>query len=96
MLNKNIVHLINDIFWNMLFKGETQAGKVMHVIPIACLISIISIIHDIPIAHIMSIISIIRGLCESPGESLRDFHWRRRGFSLQHRSQICYVAVTQG
>ena len=24
MLNKNILHLINDIFWNMVFKTETQ------------------------------------------------------------------------
>ena len=72
----------------MLFKREAQAGKVMHVIPIACPISIISIINDITIAHIISIISIIWGLCESPRESLRDFHWRRRGFSLQRSSQI--------
>ena len=46
MLNKNIVHLIDDIFWNMGFKTETQADKVMHIIPIARIISIISIIRD--------------------------------------------------
>ena len=43
VLNKNIVHLIDDIFWNMGFKTETQADKVMHIIPIALIISIISI-----------------------------------------------------
>ena len=43
MLNKNIVHLM---FWNMGFKTETQADKVMHIIPIARIISIISIIRD--------------------------------------------------
>ena len=47
MLNKNIVHLIDDIFWNMGFKTETQADMVMHIIPIARIISIISIIRDI-------------------------------------------------
>ena len=46
MLNKNIVHLIDDIFWNMGFKTETQADKVMHIIPIARILSIISIIRD--------------------------------------------------
>ena len=46
-LNKNIVHLIDDIFWNMGFKTEMQADKVMHIIPIARIISIISIIRDI-------------------------------------------------
>ena len=46
MLNKNIVHLIDDIFWNMGFRTETQADKVMHIIPIARIISIISIIRD--------------------------------------------------
>ena len=47
VLNKNIVHLINDIFWNMGFKMETQADKVIHIIPIVRIISIISIIRDI-------------------------------------------------
>ncbi len=47
VLNKNIVHLIDDIFWNMGFKTETQADKVMHIILIARIMSIISIIRDI-------------------------------------------------
>ena len=32
MLNKNIVHLIDDIFWNMGFTTQTQADKVMPII----------------------------------------------------------------
>ena len=55
MLNKNIVHLIDDIFWNMGFKTETQADKVMHII------SIISIISIMRIICIISIIRIIAG-----------------------------------
>ena len=30
MLNKNIAHLIDDIFWHMGFKTETQADKVIN------------------------------------------------------------------
>ena len=44
MLNKNIVHLIDEIFWNMGFKTETQADKVMHIISIIRIISIMCII----------------------------------------------------
>ncbi len=32
ILNKSIVHLINDIFWHMGFKTETQAEKVILII----------------------------------------------------------------
>ena len=46
MLNKNIVHLIDDIFWNMGFKTETQADKVVHIMHIIPIICIISIVHD--------------------------------------------------
>ena len=59
ILNKNLVHLINGIFWNMGFKTETQAGKVVHVIPVARIISIISIIRGLLIMCMISIIRII-------------------------------------
>ena len=59
MLNKNIVHLIDDIFWNMGFKTETQADKVMLIISIKRIISIICII------QIVSLIRIIAGLSGS-------------------------------
>jgi len=39
MLNKNIVHLIDDIFWNMGFKTETQADKVLQIISIIHIIA---------------------------------------------------------
>ena len=55
MLNKNIVHLIDDIFWNMGFKMETQADKVMLIISIKRIISIMCII------LIISLIRIIAG-----------------------------------
>jgi hypothetical protein len=41
LLNKKIVHLIDDIFWNMGFKTETQAEKVILIIPIIRIIDII-------------------------------------------------------
>ncbi len=53
MLNKNIVHLIDKIFWNMGFKAETQADKVMLF---TLIISIISKILIISIKLIMHII----------------------------------------
>ncbi len=43
LLNKKIVHVINDIFWNMGFKTETQAEKVMHIIAIISIKPIIPI-----------------------------------------------------
>ena len=51
MLNKNIVHLIDDIFWNMGFKTETRADKVIHIIPIIRVSVIILIISIISIVH---------------------------------------------
>ena len=49
IMNKNIVHLIDDIFWNMGFKTETQADKVMPIIRVIFIISIISLIQIIRI-----------------------------------------------
>jgi hypothetical protein len=51
MLNQNIIHLIYDIFWNMGFKMETQADKIM---------PIIRVIYIICITLIVSLILIIR------------------------------------
>ena len=56
MLNQNIVHLIDDIFWNMGFKTETQAEKVQYNMLIIYIISIISVMR---IMHIILIIFII-------------------------------------
>ena len=63
ILNRKIVHLIDEMFWNMGFKSETQAEKVIsiiHTIPIMTailLIRIIVVIHIIPIILIISLIS---------------------------------------
>ena len=50
VLNKNIVHLIEEIFWNLGFKHENQAEMVILIIRIICVI---------PIIYFMSIILII-------------------------------------
>ncbi len=51
ILNKNIVHLIDDMFWYMGFKTESQAEKV------------ILIIHFITIIPLITIITLIRIIC---------------------------------
>ncbi len=46
-LNKNIVHLIDDIFWNMPFKNPAQADRViMFIIFIMLIMRIMEIIND--------------------------------------------------
>jgi hypothetical protein len=44
ILNKNIVHLVDDMFWNMGFKTEKQTEMVISVILIILIIRIILII----------------------------------------------------
>jgi hypothetical protein len=34
LISKSLIHLINDIFWNLGFKNETQAEKVIVIIRI--------------------------------------------------------------
>ena len=48
ILNKNIVHLVDDMFWNMGFKTEKQSELVISIIHI---ISIIFIKHIMPIKY---------------------------------------------
>jgi len=43
LLNKNFVHFIDDIFWNMGFKTETQAA-IIAIMPIKLIIAFILII----------------------------------------------------
>ncbi len=57
ILNKNTVNLIDDIFWNMGFKTETQAEKVI--------IHIMFITFIIHLKFIILIISVILGSCRS-------------------------------
>ena len=54
LLNKNIVHLVYDMFWNMGFKTEKQTELVISII------HIISIIYIKVVIYIILIISVIR------------------------------------
>ena len=40
ILNKNIVHLVDDMFWNMGFKTEKQTEQVISIIHIISIIYI--------------------------------------------------------
>ena len=55
LFNKNMIYLIDEIFWNLGFKNETQAEKVV--------IHIILLIYVILLKHIILIISIISQVC---------------------------------
>ena len=67
LLNKNIVHLIDDIVWHMSFKNPTHADRVIMLIMLIMLIvrniliiCIMVIMRVMPITRIMVIIFIIR------------------------------------
>jgi hypothetical protein len=53
ILNKKIVHWIDDIFWHMGFKTETQAEKVILIIRFIAFITIITLITLILIIRII-------------------------------------------
>jgi hypothetical protein len=53
LLNKNIVHLIDDFFWNMGFKHETQPEKVILIMLIICVIKFMIIMRIILIILII-------------------------------------------
>ena len=60
LVNKNIVHLIDDIFWNLGFKTDTQAEKVTtEIMIIICIMHIILIMTIILIMYIIQIMHII-------------------------------------
>ncbi len=56
MINKELFHLINYIFWNYGFKKEIQAEKVINIIHIIHIVHIILLISIISIIIIISII----------------------------------------
>jgi hypothetical protein len=64
LVNKNIVHLIDDIFWHMPIKNPTHADRVImliiFIIHIMTIILILRIMVIMFIIHIMTIILIIR------------------------------------
>ena len=80
MINKGLFHLIDDNFWKLGFKNETQAEKVIliiHVIlimPIKLVISIICIILVISIIRIILVISIMSQVRVESG--LADHVWQ--------------------
>ena len=52
LLSRDLIHLIDDIFWDLRFKNETQTKKVIviiHIISIIPIILIISIILQVRI-----------------------------------------------
>jgi hypothetical protein len=54
LINKNLIHLINDIFWNLGFKTAERAETVIVIIRIIPIIYIILLILVILIISIMS------------------------------------------
>ncbi len=58
LVNKNIVNLINDIFWHMPFKHPTHADRVIMLI-----MFIIHIMTKIIIIRIMGIIRVAEQAC---------------------------------
>ncbi len=46
ILNKNIVHLLDDIFWNMSFKNPTHADRVIMFIIFILLSMCITVIKN--------------------------------------------------
>ncbi len=60
ILNKNVVHLIDDIFWNMPFKNPTQADRAITLIIFIMLVMrTMVIVYDYRIMLIMHIFVII-------------------------------------
>ena len=59
ILYKNIVHLVDDMFWNMGFKTEKQTEQVISIIHIISIIYIEVIICNILIISVIRIILII-------------------------------------
>ncbi len=57
LINKNLIHLINDIFWNLGFKTAEKAEKVIVIIRIIPMIYVTSLKRIILIISIMSQVS---------------------------------------
>jgi hypothetical protein len=58
-LDKNIVHLIDDILWHMGFKTETQISKVILLIRFMTFISVISFKHFLTFISCITLITLI-------------------------------------
>ncbi len=64
LINKSLIHLIDDIFWDLGFKNETQAEKVIVIIRIILITYIIRIICIILIISIMSQVRVEFGIAD--------------------------------
>ena len=71
LINKKFIHLTNNIFWNMGFKNETQAEKVIVIIRIIPIIYIIRIICIILIISIMSQVHVELGIADHAWQEKR-------------------------
>ncbi len=72
LFNKNMIYLIDENFWNLGFKNETQAEKV-----IICIIRVIYVIFFLRIILIMSIMSQVH-----VDLGIADHVWQERGTAI--------------
>ncbi len=64
LIDKSLIHLIDDIFWNVGFKNETQAEKVIVIILIILIAYIIRILCIILIISFMSQVRVELGIVD--------------------------------
>jgi len=64
LINKNLFHLIDDIFWTLGFKTAEKAEKVIVIIRIILIIYVISFIRIILIISIMSQVRVELGIAD--------------------------------
>ena len=64
LINKNLIHLIDDIFWNLGFKNAEKAEKVIAIIRIILIIDVIFLIRIILIISIMSQVRVDLGIAD--------------------------------
>jgi hypothetical protein len=64
LINKNLIHLIDDIFWNLGFKNAEKAEKVIAIIRIILIIDVIFLIRIILIILIMSQVRVDLGISD--------------------------------
>ncbi len=64
LINKNLIHLIDDIFWNLGFKTAEKAEKVIVIIRIIPIIHIILLIRIILAILIMSQVCVELGIAD--------------------------------
>jgi hypothetical protein len=62
LINKSLIHLIDDVFWNLGFKNEIQAEKVIVIIRIILITYMMHIICFILIIFIMSLVRVELGI----------------------------------